>query len=136
ERFGRFPHRNDTLGRESTAEEIAFLATPNSSFCFRGSLEFQPLEDDLGNGSDHKHDDSPVAWSVHRVALVQTAPDDALGDLLRRTPQWSFGECRGHGGVDKSRPDVHYLNIAAQQASAQALQENGDHALGAAIDIV
>ena len=25
ERFGRFPHRNDILGRESTPEEIAFL---------------------------------------------------------------------------------------------------------------
>jgi uncharacterized protein (DUF924 family) len=25
-RFGRFPHRNAILGRESTAEEIAFLA--------------------------------------------------------------------------------------------------------------
>ena len=25
ERFGRFPHRNETLGRKSTAEEIAFL---------------------------------------------------------------------------------------------------------------
>jgi len=25
ERFGRFPHRNKTLGRESTAEETAFL---------------------------------------------------------------------------------------------------------------
>ena len=25
ERFGRFPHRNDALGRTSTAEEIAFL---------------------------------------------------------------------------------------------------------------
>lgn len=25
ERFGRFPHRNAILGRESTAEEIAFL---------------------------------------------------------------------------------------------------------------
>lgn len=25
ERFGRFPHRNDILGRESTSEEIAFL---------------------------------------------------------------------------------------------------------------
>ena len=25
ERFGRFPHRNEILGRESTAEEIAFL---------------------------------------------------------------------------------------------------------------
>jgi uncharacterized protein (DUF924 family) len=26
ERFGRFPHRNVILGRESTAEELAFLA--------------------------------------------------------------------------------------------------------------
>jgi len=26
ERFGRFPHRNAILGRESTAEEVAFLA--------------------------------------------------------------------------------------------------------------
>jgi len=32
ERFGRFPHRNAVLGRESTPEEIAFLKTPNSSF--------------------------------------------------------------------------------------------------------
>lgn len=26
ERFGRFPHRNDALGRESTAAELAFLS--------------------------------------------------------------------------------------------------------------
>ncbi|MEZ4266782.1 MAG: DUF924 family protein [Myxococcota bacterium] len=32
ERFGRFPHRNELLGRTSTAEEIAFLQTPGSSF--------------------------------------------------------------------------------------------------------
>lgn len=32
ERFGRFPHRNDILGRESTAEETAFLTEPGSSF--------------------------------------------------------------------------------------------------------
>lgn len=32
ERFGRFPHRNDILGRTSTPEEIAFLKEPNSSF--------------------------------------------------------------------------------------------------------
>lgn len=32
ERFDRFPHRNETLGRESTAEEIEFLKEPNSSF--------------------------------------------------------------------------------------------------------
>ena len=32
ERFGRFPHRNITMGRESTAEEIAFLKEPGSSF--------------------------------------------------------------------------------------------------------
>lgn len=31
-RFGRFPHRNTALGRDSTAEEIAFLSEPNSSF--------------------------------------------------------------------------------------------------------
>jgi uncharacterized protein (DUF924 family) len=31
-RFGRFPHRNATLGRASTPEEVAFLATPGSSF--------------------------------------------------------------------------------------------------------
>jgi uncharacterized protein (DUF924 family) len=31
-RFGRFPHRNAILGRESTSEERAFLAQPGSSF--------------------------------------------------------------------------------------------------------
>jgi uncharacterized protein (DUF924 family) len=31
-RFGRFPHRNAALGRESTPEEIAFLKEPGSSF--------------------------------------------------------------------------------------------------------
>jgi len=32
ERFGRFPHRNEILGRQSTAEEIAFLRQPGSGF--------------------------------------------------------------------------------------------------------
>lgn len=32
ERFGRFPHRNEVLGRESTPEEIEFLKEPGSSF--------------------------------------------------------------------------------------------------------
>lgn len=32
EKFGRFPHRNEILGRPSTPEEIAFLKQPNSSF--------------------------------------------------------------------------------------------------------
>jgi uncharacterized protein (DUF924 family) len=32
ERFGRFPHRNDILGRASTPEEREFLTQPNSSF--------------------------------------------------------------------------------------------------------
>ena len=31
-RFGRFPHRNETLGRESTPEEVEFLKEPNSAF--------------------------------------------------------------------------------------------------------
>ncbi|HEX7025729.1 MAG TPA: DUF924 family protein [Gammaproteobacteria bacterium] len=32
ERFGRFPHRNALLGRDSTAEEKEFLTQPGSSF--------------------------------------------------------------------------------------------------------
>jgi uncharacterized protein (DUF924 family) len=31
-RFGRFPHRNAILGRESTTEEAGFLGQPGSSF--------------------------------------------------------------------------------------------------------
>ncbi|MBM7455889.1 uncharacterized protein (DUF924 family) [Oceanisphaera litoralis] len=31
-RFGRYPHRNAILGRESTAEEMAFLQQPGSGF--------------------------------------------------------------------------------------------------------
>lgn len=32
DRFGRFPHRNAMLGRESTAEETEFLTQPGTSF--------------------------------------------------------------------------------------------------------
>ena len=32
ERFGRYPHRNKILNRKSTAEELAFLQEPGSSF--------------------------------------------------------------------------------------------------------
>jgi len=32
DRFGRFPHRNNILGRESTAEELAFLTERGSGF--------------------------------------------------------------------------------------------------------
>ena len=31
-RFGRFPHRNAILGRESTPDELEFLSRPGSSF--------------------------------------------------------------------------------------------------------
>ena len=32
ERFGRFPHRNQVLGRPSTAQELSYLAQPGSGF--------------------------------------------------------------------------------------------------------
>jgi uncharacterized protein (DUF924 family) len=32
ERFGRYPHRNEALGRESTEAELEFLQQPGSSF--------------------------------------------------------------------------------------------------------
>ncbi|MCO4793461.1 MAG: DUF924 domain-containing protein, partial [Bacteriovoracaceae bacterium] len=32
EQFGRYPHRNEILNRESTSEEMEFLKQPGSSF--------------------------------------------------------------------------------------------------------
>jgi uncharacterized protein (DUF924 family) len=32
DRFGRYPHRNIALGRDSTVEELEFLKTPGASF--------------------------------------------------------------------------------------------------------
>ena len=32
DRFGRYPHRNAVLGRDSTPEELEFLRQPGSSF--------------------------------------------------------------------------------------------------------
>lgn len=32
DRFGRYPHRNQVLGRKSSAEELIFLTEPNSRF--------------------------------------------------------------------------------------------------------
>lgn len=32
DRFGRYPHRNDILGRPSTADELEFLKLPGSTF--------------------------------------------------------------------------------------------------------
>lgn len=32
DQFGRYPHRNSVLGRQSTAAELAFLQQPNSRF--------------------------------------------------------------------------------------------------------
>jgi uncharacterized protein (DUF924 family) len=32
EKFGRYPHRNETIGRESTVEELTFLQQPGSGF--------------------------------------------------------------------------------------------------------
>lgn len=32
DRFGRYPHRNEALGRKSSQEELDFVARPGSSF--------------------------------------------------------------------------------------------------------
>jgi uncharacterized protein (DUF924 family) len=32
QKFGRYPHRNEVLGRQSTNEEVSFLKQPDSSF--------------------------------------------------------------------------------------------------------
>ena len=37
DRFGRYPHRNAILGRQSTEEELAFLAQPGYGFERQGA---------------------------------------------------------------------------------------------------
>ena len=32
DKFGRYPHRNVILGRESTAQEVEYLSQPGSGF--------------------------------------------------------------------------------------------------------
>jgi uncharacterized protein (DUF924 family) len=32
EKYGRYPHRNSILGRESTDEELAYLSQPGTGF--------------------------------------------------------------------------------------------------------
>ena len=39
ERFGRFPHRNEILGRQSTLEEVAFLAERDTLLARRAASE-------------------------------------------------------------------------------------------------
>jgi len=74
EQFGRFPHRNQLLGRASTPQETAFLANANfrfdlplvkrddGSFCFQGTIEGRQVE--------HVDGDS--------VELAYEGPDAAL----------------------------------------------------------
>ena len=39
QRFGRYPARNQVLGRESTAEEVAWLKSGESRFDFRKLID-------------------------------------------------------------------------------------------------
>jgi hypothetical protein len=65
-RFGRYPHRNAILGRASTAEELAYLAT--------GELVHRrrpPLLERLGW---HPAADASPAWSVNAAGWHDRRP--------------------------------------------------------------
>lgn len=86
ERFQRFPHRNEVLGRTSTEEEKAFLSNadfrfdlplvqlPNGKFCFQGEIEGQAVAHIAGE----------------QVNLTYQGPDAAMAQAEREIRQQGF----------------------------------------------
>jgi uncharacterized protein (DUF924 family) len=67
ERFGRFPHRNDILGRQSTPEEIAFLAerdlarrAAREAEQLGGEADRPTLHDERGDHQDEDAGEQPL----------------------------------------------------------------------------
>lgn len=83
ERFQRFPHRNDLLGRESTPEEVQFLADAefrfdlplvqreDGSFCFQGTIGGRPVERIEGRPVDLSYEgpDAAMAQAEEQIRL-------------------------------------------------------------------
>lgn len=75
-KFGRFPHRNSLLGRESTPDEIAFLADanfrfdlplvkrPDGSFCFQGAIKGCQVEQVKGDKTDLAYQGPDAAFAL------------------------------------------------------------------------
>ena len=67
-RFGRFPHRNTALGRESTPEELAFLESANIGSEFlasrSGALGFVSSQDESANGFASMKERPALVFSV------------------------------------------------------------------------
>ena len=61
-RFGRHPHRNETLGRNSTPEEAAYVATGEFVHHRR------PPQHAVANGSDHEPPPAPMVHLPARSA--------------------------------------------------------------------
>ena len=82
-KFGRFPHRNALLGRDSTAEEVEFLKKaefrfdlplvrrPDGSFCFQGAISGQQVSkvDGVSVCLRYSGPDSALAQANEQIRL-------------------------------------------------------------------
>jgi Bacterial protein of unknown function (DUF924)/Nickel responsive protein SCO4226-like len=91
ERFGRFPHRNELLGRRSTEQERAFLADadfrfdlplvkrPDGSFCFQGRIAGRAV----------------AAVEGQAVPLAYRGPDAAIAEAEQAIRKQGFARVGG-----------------------------------------
>ena len=85
-RFGRFPHRNAILGRETTPEEEAFLASERATFCEWMAARCEP---DIASGprvdASLYIPSAPRAMAATPVRETSTRPTAVISLMKRST---------------------------------------------------
>ena len=79
ERFSRFPHRNEVLSRESTKEELIFLAQPGSRFWFSP----KDFNNRWQNRNDNDGEDDEGEIFFHKGKI----PEEVAEENKRNNPQ-------------------------------------------------
>ncbi len=91
ERFGRFPHRNDLLGREPTHEEISFLEDGD----FRFDLPLVRRPDGSFGFQKASSDTSGAILEEEAAGLTYQGPDAALAQVEQEIRLKGFAQIAG-----------------------------------------
>ena len=94
-RFGRFPHRNAILGRESTPAELEFLQQPGIRLLTRRSQTYRSagvsmparrVSDSIITSADSRVNSprsmASITFAMERVSIASTSPSWFFGSVL------------------------------------------------------
>jgi len=124
-KFGRFPHRNEIMGRESTAEEIRFLNDKSFRFDLPlkysddGKVVFEETADFVAN----KDGNAPAA-PVEKVYEAHEDSAELRQNLLHTMQKWKktldqdFPEADKVIG-DKCKKNAEVVNAAAETCKSE-----------------